>query len=374
MSVFRAYDFEPEDESDDGAPDAPLSFCNIEEWAGRKPRPREWAVPDRFPLRNVGLFSGEGAIGKSILLMQLGAAHILAKDWLLTLPEPGPFLYLNAEEEEDELERRFTDVAAHYGTSPAELKDHLHVLALAGQDAVLGYPDRNGLIRATPLFEKLTEAARKIRPKLIGLDTSADIFAGNENDRSQVRQFISLLRRLAIAADAAVIVAAHPSLTGINSGTGLSGSTAWHNSVRARAYMRPMKAKDDSEPDKDLRAVEFMKSNYGPIAETVTVRWKAGVFVPEPKTGSFEKIAAEAKADATFLDLLDRFTAEGRNVGVTPTSPNYAPTLFAKEGTGFNKRQLDEAMRRLFKSNTIRAEPYGPASNQHRRLARSSSE
>lgn len=120
--------------------------------------------------------------------------------------------------------------------------------------------------------------------------------------------------------------------------------------------------------------MEFMKSNYGPIAETVTVRWKAGVFVPEPKTGSFEKIAAEAKADAAFLDLLDRFTAEGRNVGVTPTSPNYAPTLFAKEGTGFNKRKLEEAMRRLFKSNTIRAEPYGPASNQHRRLARSSSE
>jgi hypothetical protein len=102
-------------------------------------------VPDRFPLRNVGLFSGDGAIGKSILLMQLGVAHILAKDRLSTLPEPGPFLYLNAEEEEDELERRFTDVAAYYGASLAELKDHLHVLSLAGQDAVLGYPDRNGL-------------------------------------------------------------------------------------------------------------------------------------------------------------------------------------------------------------------------------------
>jgi RecA-family ATPase len=268
-----------------------------EEWAEREPRPREWAVPDRFPLRNVGLFSGEGAIGKSILLMQLGAAHILAKDWLLTLPEPGPFVYLNAEDEEDELHRRIAAVAAHYDAALSELKDHLHILALAGEDAVLGRPNRNGLIRPTRLFEKLTEVARDIRPKLIGLDTSADIFAGNENDRSQVRQFIGLLRGLAIAANAAVIVAAHPSLTGISTGTGLSGSTAWHNSVRARAYMRPMKAKDDSEPEKDLRAVEFLKSNYGPISETITVRWKAGVFVPEPKTGSFEKIAAEAKAD-----------------------------------------------------------------------------
>jgi hypothetical protein len=199
--------------------------------------------------------------------MQLGAAHMLVKDWLQALPEPGPFLYLNAEDEEDELHRRFADVAAHYGASVGDLHGHLHLLALAGKDAVLGRPDRiSGLIRPTPLLSKLTEAARDIRPKLIGLDTSADIFAGNENDRSQVRQFIGLLRGLAIAADAAVIIATHPSLTGIKERTGLSGNTAWHNSVRARAYMRPLKTNDDSEPDKSLRVVEFMKSNYGPLS------------------------------------------------------------------------------------------------------------
>jgi RecA-family ATPase len=374
MSAFRAYDFEPDEDANDGSIDAPLSFCDIAAWAEREPPPREWAVPDRFPLRNVGLFSGEGAVGKSILLMQLGAAHMLKKDWLSTLPEPGPFVYLNAEDEEDEVHRRFVDVAAHYGASLAELKDHLHVLALAGQDAVLGYPDRNGLIRATPLFDKLKEAARDIRPKLIGLDTSADVFAGNENDRSQVRQFISLLRGLAIAADAAVIVAAHPSLTGISSGTGLSGNTAWHNSVRARAYMRPLKTKDGNEPDKNVRAVEFMKSNYGPIAETVIVRWKAGVFIPEPKPSSFEKIAADAQADAAFLDLLDRFTAQGRNVGEGRTSPNYAPAMFARENTSFTKREFEGAMTRLFRDGKIRVEGYGKTSNPHQRIAHTKNE
>jgi RecA-family ATPase len=370
MSTFRTYDFEPDEEMNDGAADAPLLFCDIGAWAEREPPQREWAVPDRFPLRNVGLFSGEGAIGKSILLMQLGTAHILAKDWLSTLPEPGPFLYLNAEDDEDELHRRFAAVAAHYDASLAELKGHLHLLALAGQDAVLGYPDRiSGLIRATPLLSRLTEAARDIRPKLIGLDTSADVFAGNENDRSQVRQFIGQLRGLAIAADAAVIVATHPSLTGINSGTGLSGNTAWHNSVRARAYMRPLKTDDGSEPDKNLRVVEFMKSNYGPIAGTVTVRWKAGVFVPEPKAGSFEKIAVDAKADHTFLDQLARFTAQGRNVGEGRTSPNYAPTMFARENTGFTKRELEGAMHRLFRDRKIRVETYGKTSNPHQRIA-----
>src|SRR5215472_11676360 len=99
----------------------PLTFVDISAWSTRAPPEREWAVPDRFPLRNVGLLSGEGSAGKSILLMQLGAAHVLGKDWAFALPEPGPFLYLNAEDEEDELERRLGAIAEHYGASITEL-------------------------------------------------------------------------------------------------------------------------------------------------------------------------------------------------------------------------------------------------------------
>jgi hypothetical protein len=103
------------------------------------------------------------------------------------------------------------------------------------------------------------------------------------------------------------------------------------------------------------------------------VRWKAGVFVTEPKTGSFEKIAAEAKADHAFLDLLNRFTTQGRNVGEGKTSPNYAPAMFARENTGFTKREFEGAMARLFRDKKIRVEPYGKTSNQHHRIARDSS-
>ena len=52
------------------------------------------------------------------------------------------------------------------------------------------------------------------------------MLAGNEIDRSQVRQFVGLMRKLAIAANGSVVLLAHPSLAGISSGTGLSGSTA----------------------------------------------------------------------------------------------------------------------------------------------------
>jgi RecA-family ATPase len=351
-----------ESADDDRDSDAPLTFCNIDEWSKTEPPPRDWPVPDRFPLRNVALLSGEGAVGKSILLMQLAAAHVLAKDWLGTLPEPGPVIYLNAEDEEAELHRRLAAIAAYFSAPLGGLRDGLHILALAGQDAVLGYADGDRRIKSTPLFERLTKTACDIRPKLIVLDTSADIFAGNENDRAEVRQFVGLMRSMAITANAAVIIAAHPSLTGINTGSGLSGNTAWHNSVRARAYMKSMKVEDGAEPDKALRQLEFMKSNYGPVAETITVRWRDGVFVPEPKTSSPEKYAADARANEVFLKLLERFCRQGRIVG-DKRGPSFAPALFAQEpeakAVGLQNRALAEAMRRLFADNKIHVENYG---------------
>jgi hypothetical protein len=68
---------------------------------------------------------------------------------------------------------------------------------------------------------------------------------------------------------------------------------------------------DDIEPDKSLRVVEFMKSNYGPVADAITMRWKDGVFIPEPKSGSLEKLASEAKADDVLLGILKASTVKG---------------------------------------------------------------
>ena len=49
--------------------------------------------------------------------------------------------------------RRLEAVTTFYQTTRDELAKRLHVLSFAGRDAVLGVPDRGGLIRPTPLFE-----------------------------------------------------------------------------------------------------------------------------------------------------------------------------------------------------------------------------
>jgi RecA-family ATPase len=341
-------------------PPLPLPFINVTAWQDQPVPVREWAVLDRVPMANVTLLSGEGAIGKSFLALHLSVAHTLGRDWLGAMPQPGPAMVVACEDDEGELHRRLAKIIEHYGAEFAELKD-LHALSLAGTDALLAAPDKHGLMVPTKLFVRITQAACDIQPQLIVLDNSADVYGGNENDRTQVRQFIGILRSLAIRAHCAVLLTSHPSLTGLNSGSGLSGSTAWHASVRARLYMKRATTDKDEEPDPDMRVLEVMKNNYGPVGETITLRWNNGLFLPDGRA-SLDKLVREQKAEQLFLTLLNRFTEQGRYVN-DKSGRSYAPAVFAGEPEAkadrIDKRTFAQAMTRLFAANKIHLEPYG---------------
>jgi RecA-family ATPase len=348
----------------------PLPFIDMSRWDDEPAPGREWAVYDRIPLRQVTLLTGEGAVGKSILLMQLLVAASLGREWLDTMPEHGPALYLGAEDDADELHRRIGAIANHFGAKVSEFADLLHLMSFAGEDAVLAISDRNGRVGPTTLFHQLKEAACDIRPKLIGIDTVSDVFAGEENDRAQVRQFIGMLRGIAIEAGAAVVIVGHPSLTGIKTGSGLSGSTAWHNSVRGRAYFKIAATEKDETPDPGLRQLEFQKNQYGPLANSILVRWLNGVFVPESSgSGSLEKLAADQKADELFVTLLKQLEQQGRSVNDKPSSPTYAPKVFSEPtANGTNKKSMAGAMHRLFAAGRIRVGEYGRPSRPNSKL------
>jgi RecA-family ATPase len=350
-----------------------LSWIDMRAWDTTPVPAREWAVRDCIPMRQATLFSGEGAAGKTILEMQLCAAHVLGRDWVGLIPEPGPAIYIGAEDEETELRRRMTAIAAYYGVTFADLiKNGLHMKSFAGEDMLLAAPDRRGRIVATPLFDRLLEAANDIKPKHIGIDTSADSFGGNEIDRTEVRQFVGLLRKLAIAANGSVVLLSHPSVAGINSGSGLSGSTGWHNSVRARMYLKNPTPVEGEQPDTDLRELTFLKTNYGPRTGSTVLRYRDGLFLPETAVSGLDKMERETQADEVFIYLLKRFDGEGRNVCEKPKSRNFAPTVFAQEDKAtkikLRKAELEAAMRRLFANGRIRAERYGRTDRDYSRI------
>src|SRR6476646_9562835 len=162
------------------------------------------------------------------------------------------------------------------------------------------------------MFDRRREATCDIRPKLLAVEAAADVFAGNENNRTQVKQFMAMLGRLAAEADTAILLAQHPSLSGINAESGMSGSTQWNNAARSRLYFTASKMPDDGQSDG--RELRVMKSNYGPPGEIVRLRWRNGVFVPLTSPSVIERAAAEAAADAVFLACLDARRAQGMEV------------------------------------------------------------
>ena len=350
----------------------PLPFIDMDRWDEELPPPRKWAVLDRFPLRQAALFSGEGAAGKSIVLLHLCAAHALARDWLQTLPEPGPAIFVDAEDEAAELHRRLADILDHYGVTFADaIKGGLHMMSFAGQDAVLAVPNRTGKIEPTALFKRFLQAAGDLKPKVFGIASSANVYAGSEIDRAQVQQFLSLMTKLAITANGAVVLITHPSLTGINTDTGLSGSTAWHNSVRARCYMKSIAPEEGQQPDTDLREISFKKNNYGPISANIVLRYQNGLFLPVSGMSSLDQAARDAKADDVFLKVLRHLSQQGQDLGPNRTASNYAPSVIAKhpDGKGYarmNSKPPSNACSTPTKSTSSPSVPNPNAANTSR--------
>nr|WP_253203788.1 AAA family ATPase [Methylosinus sp. KRF6] len=343
-----------------------LETINAATLAGQDVPEQLWLVDNLIPHANVTLLSGDGATGKSLLALQLGVATATAGDWLGLKPHPGRVVFVSAEDELDELHRRLARM-----TPRLESLGCLTIVPLAGRDAVMAAPmGREGLLQPTPIFAALRRIVETHSPDLLVLDTLADLFGGDEIKKVHARQFISLLRGMAFEFGATVLLLSHPSQAGLNSGSGMSGNTAWNNSVRSRLYFeRRINKFDGSEDDIDIRVLTTKKSNRAASGGKIVVRYSNGVFIRENGC-NFETADRGHHADRVFMSLLAQFERDSRQVSDKPSSA-FAPAIFAKhpKSEGLNKGDFEKAMNRLFETGRIKVEEIGPPSRRTRKIA-----
>jgi RecA-family ATPase len=338
-----------------------------------KPVPtRAWHVPELVPDGNVTLLGGDGGTGKSLLALQLAGATVVGRPWLGRTIARGAALFISAEDDMEELHRRLADICAAEAISFDALRD-LHLVSLAGEDAVMATFDRStNIMTKTAVCREIAKLVAEIRPQLLVLDTLADLFGGDEINRSQTRQFVQMLRGIALKYGTTVLLLAHPSVAGMRSGSGTSGSTAWSNSVRSRLYLDRIKeTNSDVELDPDARTLSTKKSNYARTGVTIPVRWHKGAFrSSENDTEPTEEMLfAHVRADNAFVGLLTKFSQQGREVSPHKSS-SFAPAVFADDdiGKSVGKPALAAAMSRLLDAGTIKIEHYGPPSKRRTRL------
>ncbi|MEO0957087.1 MAG: AAA family ATPase [Pseudomonadota bacterium] len=331
--------------------------------------PRAWHVEDLIPSNTVTMIGGAGGTGKSLLALQLAVATATRGPWIgLDVVAPGRALFMSAEDDRDELHRRLDDITRAAGVRMHSLDDLL-IRSLAGEDALLAILNRrtNAFV-PTPIYSALDDAMAEAKPTLVVLDTLADLHSGEEEKRAQARQFVGLLRGLAIRHSCAVVVLAHPSLNGISSGSGLSGSTAWDASVRSRLYLERI-TEDGYEPDPDARRLRMKKANYGPVGGEFKLTWRDGALVADRPATGIERASASAKAERVFLTLLQLLHEQGRRVSAA-TGPTYAPKVFAEnpQSEGVTKRALAAAMEGLLARGAIKIVETGPPSKRRSSL------
>lgn len=264
---------------DDFAPFSPSA-----EWWGRGSAPHlDWLVDGAFMRGTVGILAGDGGLGKSLILQQMVTACAMGVPWLGMQTQPLRSLAVFCEDDYEELWRRQERINDHYDCTMADLEP-VQFESRPGKDCVLmSFRQWGGDGRETFMFDRLRESARDHGAQIIILDTVADVFSGNEVDRNQPRTFIRALRRLALEIQGCVILTQHPSVEGMNSGSGRSGSTGWHNSVRSRLYLtKPKKSGEDEESNE--RWLRTMKNNAGRFGGKLRIEWNTGVFqvIEEP--------------------------------------------------------------------------------------------
>jgi RecA-family ATPase len=334
-----------------------------------KPLPeRQWLVDGWIPSRAVTLLGGDGGTGKSLTALQLMVAASLGKPWLGLPTKPVRSFGLFCEDDADEVHIRAADVARHYGATLGDLEGVEWSARSGKANVLMHFGERENFGKATQLWHELVAEVTEFGAQLVVIDTLADTFAGNENFRAQARAYVGLMRDLAQRIDGAVIVTAHPSVAGQSSGTGLSGSTAWNNSVRSRLYLtRPT----DDDVDPNDRVLRRMKANYSGIGDSIRMRWEDGVLIATESAVGIDRIAMNAKADRVFMELLRATYAMGDWVAPSRSARNYAPSAFAKhpDRENIGKPAFEGALARVTRSGLAKIERYGRPAEPRSRLA-----
>jgi RecA-family ATPase len=241
------------------------------QWQDKDPPRREWMVEGCFPRGSVALVSGNGGVGKSLLVQQLCTCAVMGRSWLGLPVVAGRALYLACEDDADELWRRQAAINRSLDVEMDDLSDAgLALKPRVGQDNALMRLDKaTWTMQATGLWRALERFCRDRGVQYVVLDPASHLFYGNERDARQVIDFIALLRRLAMAIAGVVIVTKHPSMAGRRDGSGMGGSTQWEDAVRTRLYV--------SRDSSDNLSLKGMKANYGKRLDSIPLVWRSGV-------------------------------------------------------------------------------------------------
>jgi RecA-family ATPase len=252
---------------------------DLEALADAAPAPPKFIMPDWLPAGYATLLAGHGGVGKSAIALHLAVCIAAGLPFFGLNVSRRRVLYLSCEDRENVLHWRLSRICAHLAVNLASLSNWLNIVDLVGRSTVLWERDPRTGYTVTAAYGLLAQHMQEHRTQILIVDGVTDTFAGGENVRHEVKRYINALVALIPEDSGAVLLVGHvakPNASAAQTTEGYSGSTAWHNSVRARWYLYPETAQSDDSnpPDRtgDL-ILELQKSNLGRTDQSMRFAW-----------------------------------------------------------------------------------------------------
>lgn len=290
---------------------APLDLSAL---ARTEPHAPQFVVDDWLPAGYATLLAGHGGAGKSAIALYLAVCIALGLPWMNIPTQRRRVLFVSCEDRVDVLHWRLSRICAHLDIDMAMLAEHLDVLDVVGRDAILWTPRAIDSGEPARAYRALREAMTATGAEVLMVDGISDAYGGGENVRAEVRAFIASLLALIDPKRGAVLLLGHVDKATANasaSSNGYSGSTAWHNSVRARWYLYAETRHDGEGTEKtgDL-LLEQQKANHGEAGQGIRLHWDgdAHLFVGQ-QIGSDTALDRKARDRRERTSILDAMRA-----------------------------------------------------------------
>jgi RecA-family ATPase len=284
----------------------------------------------------VTLLAGIQKIGKSLMLQQILSAVALGKPCLGLHTERARAFGYFCEDPDYWLIRRQFDINAALSAEMPDYDDAFSwVSHAASSDCVLAEFEY-GKMRLTSAWDHLWREVDAQQSEIIGIDTAAAVFTGNENSRNQVTPFMRALQAKALEKHRAVVLCAHPTKSDPR---GFSGSGAWLASARQGfSLQRPNDYDELTNTPANERLLCGLGTNYSAGPSTIRLRWREGVFEAVDPDLLPTRATSAKSLEVLAEEMLRGLYHTRTNGGAVPADVMMAGSLPRRYRKTFNQR------------------------------------